>query len=272
VIIGGLSEWTEECFIDQLATDQAYLYMDYMALHPYGACPTSADCSTYPTSLERLQSYQTHLAAWPSTYNNISTWITEIGYYNKKNDRWTLLPQAPDPTTEATWLVNEMTMLHNNGITAPIFWYNLHEESSCDVGFGLTMRNNGSGRCATDTYEPVYSSFQGISDPASDLAISITPFYPLLTVTRGGTAQFTVAVSDISGFSGGNVALSVSGLPGGATGGFSPNPVSPGASSKLSVSTGTSTPTGNFPLTITATDANTASGDALNSQVTLTVQ
>jgi hypothetical protein len=56
-----------------------------------------------------------------------------------------------------------MTMLHNNGITAPIFWYDLHEESSCDVGFGLTMRNNGTGTCATDTYKPVYSSFRGIA-------------------------------------------------------------------------------------------------------------
>src|SRR5258708_4303640 len=94
---------------------------------------------------------------------------------------------VPDPTTEATWLVNEMTMLHNNRITAPIFWYDLHEESSCDVGFGLTMRNNGSGRCASDTYNPVYSSFRGIADPVSDLVISITPFYPFLAVTVGKT-------------------------------------------------------------------------------------
>jgi hypothetical protein len=273
VIIGGLSEWTEECFVDQLASNQAWLYMDYMALHPYGTCPTNADCSGYPNSLERLQSYQTHLAAWPSPYNSIGTWITEIGYYNKKDDpRWTLVPKAPDPTTEATWLVHEMTMLHNNGITAPILWYDLHEESSCDVGFGLTMRNNGSGTCATDTYKPVYSSFRGIADPASDLAISVTPFYPFLTVTAGATAKFTVAVSDLSGFSGGNVTLTASGLPSGATAGFSPNPVSPGSSSTLSVVTSTSTPKGNAPITVTATDSNTGAGDALNSQVTLVVQ
>ncbi len=273
VIVGGLSEWTEECFVDQLAVNQAWLYMDYMALHPYGTCPTNADCSGYPNSLERLQSYQTHLAAWPSPYNSIGTWITEIGYYNKKDDsRWTLVPKAPDPTTEATWLVNEMTMLHNNRITAPIFWYDLHEESSCDVGFGLTMRNNGSGRCASDTYNPVYSSFRGIADPVSDLVISITPFYPFLAVTVGTTAKFTVAVSDVSGFSGGNVTLTASGLPTGATAGFSPNPVSPGSSSTLSVVTSTSTPKGNAPITVTATDSNTGAGDALNSQVTLVVQ
>jgi hypothetical protein len=195
VIIGGLSEWVEECFIDQLASNQAWLYMDYMALHPYGVCPTNADCSSYPNSLERVQSYQTHLAAWPSPYNSIGTWITEIGYYNKKDDpTWTLPPQAPDPTTEATWLVHEMTMLHNNGITAPIFWYDLHEESSCDVGFGLTLRNNGTGTCATDTYKPVYSSFQGIADSASDLVISVTPFWPLPTITAGTTATYNVSV------------------------------------------------------------------------------
>ena len=273
VIIGGLSEWVEECFIDQLASNQAWLYMDYMALHPYGVCPTNAECSGYPNSLSRVQSYQTHLAAWPSPYNSIGTWITEIGYYNKKdNPTWTLPAQAPDPTTEGTWAVNEMTMLHNNGITAPIFWYDLHEESNCDVGFGLTMRNNGAGTCATVTYKPVYSSFRGIADPASDLTISITPFYPFLTVTRGTAAQFTAAVGDVSGFSGGNVTLSASGLPGGATASFTPNPVSPGGSSTLRVSTISSTPPGNYPLTITATDSNSAAGSALNSQVTLVVQ
>jgi hypothetical protein len=272
VIIGGLSEWTEECFIDELAANQAWLYMDYMALHPYGACPTGADCNSYPSSLERLQSYQTHLAAWPSPYNGIGTWITEIGYYNKRNDpTWTLVPQAPDPATEATWLVNEMTMLHSNGITTPIFWYNLHEESSCDVGFGLTMRNNGSGKCATDTYEPVYTSFQGIADPASDLVISATPFWPVPTVTAGGSAVYNISVSDVSGFTGGNVTLNLSGLPSGATGTFSPNPVSPGSSSTLSISTSSSTSAGNYALTIAATDSNTASGNALNAQITLAV-
>jgi hypothetical protein len=164
-----------------------------------------------------------------------------------------------------------MTMLHNNGITAPIFWYDLHEESSCDVGFGLTLRNNGTGTCATDTYKPVYSSFQGIADSASDLVISVTPFWPLPTITAGTTATYNVSVSDVSGFSGGNVTLTASGLPSGATAGFSPNPVSSGSSSTLSVSTGTSTPAGNYALIIAAADANTAAGSALNSQVTLVV-
>src|ERR1700716_2483900 len=272
VIIGGLSEWVEECFIDELATNQAWLYMDYMALHPYGVCPTNADCSGYPNSLERVQSYQTHLAAWPSPYNSIGTWITEIGYYNKKdNPTWTLPPQAPDPTTEGTWAVNEMTMLHNNGITAPIFWYDLHEESNCDVGFGLTMRNNGAGTCATVTYKPVYSSFRGIADPASDLVISVTPFWPLPTVGAGTTATYNISISNVSGFTGGNVTLTASGLPSGATASFNPNPVSPGSSSTLSVSTAASTPAGSYALTITAADSNTVAGSALNSQVTLVV-
>jgi hypothetical protein len=164
-----------------------------------------------------------------------------------------------------------MTMLHNNGITAPIFWYDLHEESSCDTGFGLTTRNNGSGKCATDTYNPVYSSFRAITDPASDLVISVTPFWPLPTVNAGTTATYNVAVSDVSGFSGGSATLTASGLPSGATASFSPNPVIPGSASTLSVSTSSSTPAGNYAMTITAADSNTASGSGLNSQVTLVV-
>src|SRR5205823_5556828 len=49
------------------------------------------------------------------------------------------------------------------------------------------------------------------------------------------------------------VTLSVSGLPNGATGGFTPNPAT--TSSTLSVSTSPSTPTGTYTLTITVVRA-----------------
>src|SRR5260370_35828120 len=111
------------------------------------------------------------------------------------------------------------------------------------------MRNHGTGPCAAATCKPVYSSSRGIAAPASDLTISVAPFYPFLAVTAGATAKFTVAVSDLSGFSGGDVTLTGSGLPRGATAGFSPNPVSPGTSSTLSVVTRTSTPQAHSPVT-----------------------
>jgi hypothetical protein len=59
---------------------------------------------------------------------------------------------------------------------------------------------------------------------------------------------FSVTITPTNGFSG-QVSLSVTGLPSGASGSFAPNPAT--ASSILSVTTGSSTPTGTYTLTLT---------------------
>jgi len=68
------------------------------------------------------------------------------------------------------------------------------------------------------------------------------------TVAQAGPTSYSVSISPIGSFSG-QVTLSVSGLPGGASGSFAPNPAT--ASSTLSVTTSTSTPLGTSTLTIT---------------------
>jgi hypothetical protein len=83
-----------------------------------------------------------------------------------------------------------------------------------------------------------------------DFSLSATP--ASRTVTQGGGTSYTATVSASSGFSG-SVALSVSGLPAGATGTFNPAPIATSGSSTLSVSTSSSTPPGSYSLTITAT-------------------
>jgi hypothetical protein len=67
-------------------------------------------------------------------------------------------------------------------------------------------------------------------------------------VAPGGSTSYAVTVSPTNGFSSA-VALSVSGLPNGATGSFTPNPAT--ASSTLSVTTNPSTLAGTYTLTIT---------------------
>ena len=68
------------------------------------------------------------------------------------------------------------------------------------------------------------------------------------SVTPGSSTSYNVTVAPTGGFAG-QVALSVGGLPTGATGTFAPNPAT--ASSTLSVTTSSSTPIGNYTLTIT---------------------
>src|SRR5439155_1235982 len=84
------------------------------------------------------------------------------------------------------------------------------------------------------------------ADAPADFTLSAAPASQ--TVTQGGSTSYAVTISPTGGFTD-QVTLSVSGLPNGATGGFTPNPAT--TSSTLSVSTSPSTPTGTYTLTIT---------------------
>jgi hypothetical protein len=95
-----------------------------------------------------------------------------------------------------------------------------------------------------------------------NFSLSATPASQ--TVVQGASTSYTVNITRTGGFNG-SVALSVSGLPSGAAGTFSPNPA-PGASSALSVTTSTTTPAGTYPLTITG-----VSGTTHTTSVTLVV-
>jgi hypothetical protein len=85
---------------------------------------------------------------------------------------------------------------------------------------------------------------------AAGFTVSVTP--ASASVTAGGGASYSVSVAAVNGFSG-SVNLSVSGLPAGASSGFSANPVAAGAGSTLSITTTTATAAGNYSLTITGT-------------------
>jgi len=83
-------------------------------------------------------------------------------------------------------------------------------------------------------------------------------------VIQGHSVNYTVTISPVGGFAG-QVTLSVTGLPTGATGVFGTNPAT--TTSTLSVTTLASTPTGSYPLTITGVNG----GLTHTATVTLTV-
>jgi len=83
-----------------------------------------------------------------------------------------------------------------------------------------------------------------------DFSLSISP--ASVTVPRaGGTATYTVTITRTGGFTTA-VTLSVTGLPPGASGSFSPNPAS-GTSSALTVTVAESTARGTYPFTVNGT-------------------
>jgi subtilisin family serine protease len=83
-----------------------------------------------------------------------------------------------------------------------------------------------------------------------DFSISASP--PSLTMTQGGTGTSTITVAASGGFAG-SVGLTVSGCPTNATCSFSPQTVTSGGTSTLTVSTTNSTSTGAFTLNVTGT-------------------
>jgi uncharacterized membrane protein len=83
--------------------------------------------------------------------------------------------------------------------------------------------------------------------PSPDFVLSATPSSN--TVNQGSAANYSVNVSSLNGFSG-NVALSVSGLPAGATYSFVPTSITGSGTSAMTITTGSSTPAGNYVLTI----------------------
>ncbi|GAB3158481.1 M20/M25/M40 family metallo-hydrolase [Micromonospora sonneratiae] len=85
------------------------------------------------------------------------------------------------------------------------------------------------------------------TQPASDFSLGLNPTSG--TVTAGQSATTTVNTQTTSG-SAQTVALSVSGLPAGATASFNPSSIQSGASSTLTVSTSAAVPAGTYPLTV----------------------
>src|SRR5437899_1123157 len=84
--------------------------------------------------------------------------------------------------------------------------------------------------------------------PPPDFSLSVSP--SSATIDQGQTTSYSVDVSPMNGFSS-SVSLSVAGLPSGVSASFSPNPVSAGGSSTLTISSSTTAGTGSFGLTVT---------------------
>jgi hypothetical protein len=105
-------------------------------------------------------------------------------------------------------------------------------------------------------------------------AVTVVPDFTLSanpgsqTVLAGASTTYTVTITPTGGFSG-SVALTVSGLPAGATGIFSPVIAN---QSTLTVSTSSTTSTGSYALTITGTSTGTSGTLSHSAAVTLLVQ
>jgi len=112
---------------------------------------------------------------------------------------------------------------------------------------------------------PIVSAVQILSGPTNpDFSLAATPASQ--AAVQGSGTVYGVTATATGGFNSA-VALSLSGLPAGATGTFSPAAIAGSGSSNLSVTTAVSTPPGIYTLTITASSG----GLVHTSTVTLVV-
>ena len=82
--------------------------------------------------------------------------------------------------------------------------------------------------------------------PGQDFALAVAP--SSLSVVQGSSKSATVTVTSLRGFNG-NVSLSASGLPSGATATLTPSSVTRSGTSQLAIATTPSTPTGTYTVT-----------------------
>ena len=100
---------------------------------------------------------------------------------------------------------------------------------------------------------PSVAKFVQVTSQQADFSVTALP--SSRKIPPGTGATYSVSVTPSGGFND-TVSFSVSGLPSGATATFNPSSITGSGSSTLSIATSSSTPPGNYPLTITATSGN----------------
>jgi hypothetical protein len=148
VLLGGISAEGAERFLWQLMVQQAYLYCDAVALHPYAGNPDAV--VGLVRRLRDIMKANPRMSAKP-------VWITEVGYQHEP--AWSNVPgYVHSEQQKAVYLAQTLVKLAQAGISTPIFWYTLHEGPNHN-GFGLVRK--GAGGTPT-TYLPAFFAYQGL--------------------------------------------------------------------------------------------------------------
>ena len=123
-----------------------------------------------------------------------------------------------------------------------------HDVTSGSNGFSATTGYDLATGWGSPNGVGLLNALAGNTAPVPDFTIAASPASQ--TVTAGSGTNYTVTTTAENGFAG-NVALSVSGLPSGATGAFNPASISGSGTSTLTITTTSSAAAGTYTLTIT---------------------
>ena len=167
--------------------------------------------------------------------------------------------QTPDAAT-----INRVVLVRNGTVTHAFGMDQREVELAFTVQSGsLAVTAPPNGNIAPPGYYmlfllnssgvPSVAKFVQVTSQQADFSVTALP--SSRKVSPGTGTTYSVSVTPSGGFNG-TVSFSVSGLPSGATATFNPSSITGSGSSTLSITTSSSTPPGNYPLTITATSGN----------------
>ena len=138
-------------------------------------------------------------------------------------------------------------------IAAPLAWY---DSTNGEIG-DISNAQQGAYTANGTTYT-IQLEFSNVANncvlppPPNSANFSLSASPAAMTLTAGTSGTTTVTVAATGGFTG-NVSLSATGLPAGATASFSPSLITTSGSSILTISTSATTATGSFPIVVAGT-------------------
>ena len=149
VILGGISEWIMEDWMDRFRIEGGYKYIDEVSFHPYGSDPDAV--------IRRLKSFKNKVSQWPSGKKNMPIWITEIGFHIGPISS---PGPVPDEDTKAAYLKETyQKLMMNLTWVRPICWYILHEVNPGSNYFNLLKRANDTDPA---TFLPAYNTYKNM--------------------------------------------------------------------------------------------------------------
>ncbi|HEY5098133.1 MAG TPA: fibronectin type III domain-containing protein [Acidimicrobiales bacterium] len=228
------------------------------------------------------------LTTTPGTYTVTLTGTGSAAGFPTHSTTFSLTVNTPPAITSATSTTFTQGVSGTFTVTAtgsPTLV--LSESGALPTGVTFTDNGNGSATLAgkpasgsNASYPITLGASNGFGSPASqsftlsvnaappppDFTIAATP--NSATVTAGGTATSTIGTTASGGSQ--SVALSATGIPSGASIGFSPQIITSGGSSTMSVITSSTTTPGPYSITVTGT-GNATGGPVHSTTFSLTV-
>lgn len=152
VVLGGISSYQMEDFMDRLTVEQAYNYFDEVAYHPYADDPVKV--------IGALRRFQDKMKTWPAGKNNLPIWLTEIGFHVNTTSGGSA--GVADEAAKAAYLKNMyIKMMQNLPHKRPVFWYILHEQQPGSNFFNLINRTSNTG---ATTYYAAYDTIKNMNN------------------------------------------------------------------------------------------------------------